>query len=91
MAFSIRNSRVEEKARSYAAQQGTTLTGALELALDKALHVPERRPFDDPEREAAFQEWYRPIREASERIGALPDTGPTEQDIMGWDENGLPT
>ena len=91
MAFSIRNGRVEEKARSYAAQQGTTLTGALELALDHALRALEVPTFDDPEKEAAFQEWLKPIREIQDRVARTPDSGLTEDEIMGWDENGLPT
>lgn len=85
MAFSIRSSRVEEKARAYAAQQRTTLTGALEKALDKAIEE------DAQDREAAFQEWYRPIREAQKAYAELPKNGLTEQDIMGWDEHGVPT
>lgn len=85
MAFSIRNERVEEKARAYAAQTGTTLTGALEKALDTAMRQQE---IDDA---AAYEEWVRPIRELQARVAAAPDTGLTEDEIMGWDENGLPT
>ena len=85
MAFSIRSNRVEEKARAYAAQTGTTLTGALEKALDTAMTQ------EAADRKAAYEEWVKPIREMQERVALLPDTGLTEQDIMGWDENGLPT
>ncbi len=85
MAFSIRSSRVEEKARAYAAQQGTTLTGALEKALDQAMH---QQKLDD---EAAFEEWVAPIRAMQEAVAKIPDSGLTEDEIMGWDENGLPT
>ena len=42
MAFSIRSGRVEEKARAYAAQTGTTLTGALEKSLDVAIEREAR-------------------------------------------------
>jgi antitoxin VapB len=85
MAFSIRNQKVEEKARAYAAQHGTTLTGALEMALDKAISQEEI------DREAAYEEWAAPIRALQDRVAASPDTGLTEDEIMGWDENGLPT
>ena len=85
MAFSIRSSRVEEKARAYAAQTGTTLTAALERALDSAMTRDER------DEEAAFEEWYAPIREMQARVARIPDSGLTEDEIMGWDENGLPT
>jgi len=85
MAFSIRNQKVEEKARAYAALQGTTLTGALEMALDQAMRQAE---IDE---EAAFEEWVAPIRAMQAAVAKLPDTGLTEDEIMGWDENGLPT
>ena len=85
MPFSIRSSRVEEKARTYAARNGTTLTGALEKALDKAMAQDER------DEEAAFEQWYAPIREMQARVSKVPDSGLTEDQIMGWDENGLPT
>jgi hypothetical protein len=85
MAFSIRSQRVEQKARAYAAQEGTTLTGALERALDAVLVKPTALD------QAAFEEWYKPIRRAQEEFARLPKTGMTEQEIMGWDENGLPT
>ena len=85
MAFSIRSGRVEEKARAYAAQTGTTLTGALEKALDAAIEREAR------DYKAAYEEWAKPIREMQERVAKIPDSGLTEQDIMGWDENGLPT
>lgn len=85
MAFSIRSSRVEEKARAYAARHDTTLTGALELALDKAAAQDET--FD----QKAYEEWVAPIRAAQAAWAKLPKTGLTEDEIMGWDENGLPT
>jgi hypothetical protein len=85
MAFSIRSQRVEEKARAYAAQHGTTLTGALEMALDCA------HAHDAAERRQTFEEWVAPIRALQAAVAKLPDTGVTEDEIMGWDENGLPT
>ena len=85
MAITIRNPAVEAKARAYASQTGTTLTGALERALDKAMAE------EALDQEAAFEAWYAPIREIQARVALLPDTGLTEDEIMGWDENGLPT
>lgn len=85
MAFSVRNMRVEEKARAYAARTGTTLTGALDRALDKAMAQEET------EREMTFEEWIAPIRAMQAEVAKLPDSGLTEDEIMGWDENGLPT
>jgi hypothetical protein len=85
MAFSIRNQQVEKKARAYAATRGASLTGALEMALDLAL-AHERH-----ERDEAYNEWKAAIREIQKKVAQSPATGLTEQDIMGWDENGLPT
>jgi antitoxin VapB len=85
MAFSIRNDRVEEKARAYAAKMGVSLTGALELALDKAAAI------DTKSREREYAEWKAFIRDIQAKVAQSSDTGRTEQDVMGWDENGLPT
>jgi antitoxin VapB len=85
MAFSIRNERVEEKARRYAARHHTTLTGALELALDAAIAR------DADLRAEEYRRWKAEIRDIQAEVAKIPDSGRTEQDIMGWDENGLPT
>ena len=81
MAFSVRNVRVEEKARAYAARHGTTLTGALDRALDQAMSQDE----------AAFEAWVAPIRAMQAEVAKVRDSGLTEDEIMGWDENGLPS
>ncbi len=84
MAFSVRNTRVEEKARAYAARHGTTLTGALDRALDTAMSQ------DDLHAKAEFEAWVAPIRAMQANVAKVRDTGLTEDEIMGWDENGLP-
>ena len=90
IAFSTRSARVEEKARAYAARHGTTLTGALELALDKAA-AEERATDGESFDRAAYEEWMKPIRAMQAAAAKLPDNGPSDDEIMGWDENGLPT
>ena len=85
MAFSIRNDRVEEKARAYAAKHGTSLTGALERALDTAQAI------DAKTREQERAEWKAFIRDIQANVRKRPETGRTEQEVMGWDDNGLPT
>jgi hypothetical protein len=85
MAFSVRNATVERKARDFAAAHHTTLTGGLELALDTASRIKKR------EREAEYEAFMAKIRVIQDRVRDLPDTGLTEDEIMGWDENGLPT
>lgn len=90
MAFSIRSAKVEQKARAYAARTGTTLTGALDRALDMAM-AQGAMAQDAVDRAAAFETWYAPIREIQKRVAALPSTGLSDDEIMGWDENGVPT
>ena len=85
MALSIRKQSVETKARQVAARHGLTMTGAIERALDNEIARDEVR------REAEFQEALAIVREAQLAYAAAGDNGLTEQDIMGWDENGLPT
>jgi len=85
MPFSIRNDRVEEKARAYAARHGISLTGALEKALDTAVEI------DAHSLEQERAEWKAFIRDIQANVAKRPDAGRTEQDVMGWDEHGLPT
>ena len=83
--MSIRKQSVETKARQVAARHGLTMTDAIERALDNELARDEAR------KEAEFQEAMRIVRAANEAYLAAGDNGLTEQDVMGWDENGLPT
>ncbi len=85
MAFSVRNATVERKAREFAAAHNTTLTGGLELALDTANQIKKRA------RDADFEAFMVEIRAIQDAYAALPDSGLSEDDIMGWDDNGLPT
>jgi antitoxin VapB len=85
MALSIRKQSVETKARQVAARHGLTMTGAIERALDNEI---AREDDDD---EAEFQKTLAELKEISRAYLAHPPSGLTEQDIMGWDENGLPT
>lgn len=85
MAFSVRNIQVEKKARAYAARHKTTLTGAIDLALDRAA-------FGDEQLEAIeFEKWWEFLKDLQASYEEAGSNGLTEQDIMGWDENGLPT
>lgn len=85
MALSIRKQSVETKARHLASRRGLTMTGAIEQALDNELAR------DEASIEAELQKMIAMLRENSRAYMAAPSTGLTEQDIMGWDENGLPT
>ena len=85
MALSIRKQSVEHKARALANRRGLTMTGAIEQALDNELAR------DETTKEREFQEALAKLRKVQASYAANPRSGLTEQDIMGWDENGLPT
>lgn len=85
MAFSVRAADVEADARKVAVQHGTTITGALRMALKKQLAASAN------EKEAEFQRMMAEIKAISEAYLSRPSSGLTEQDVMGWDDDGLPT
>lgn len=85
MALSIRKQSVELKARALADRRGLTMTGAIEEALDNELAR------DEGEKEERRRRARAIVREIQEAVAAMPDSGLTEDEIMGWDENGLPT
>lgn len=85
MALSIRKHAVEVKARELAARRGTTMTGAIEQALDAELG--RDRKID----EAEFERTWAVVREIQAGYAALGATGLSETESMGWDEDGLPT
>ena len=83
MALSIKNPEVEQLARDLAAKTGETITDAVMVALRERLARQE----DD---RRAFK--TRRLREISEMGRKLPhlDTRSIDE-IMGYDEIGLPT
>ena len=85
VAISIRKQSVETKARHVAMRRGLSMTGAIELALDNEIAR------DKQAKEADFQRALADLREISRSYMSKPSSGLTEQEIMGWDEGGLPT
>lgn len=85
MALSIRKQSVELKARTLADRRGMTMTGVIEQALDNELLR------DDEAKEERRRRAWAVVREVQDAVAAMPDNGLTEDQIMGWDENGLPT
>ena len=86
MALSIRSRSVEEKARKLAALRSTSITAALEQALDRelcnAMGEKERRKLDFVAR----------VRGIQERVAKLPRLNGhlTDDELIGYDDNGLP-
>lgn len=86
MSLNIKNERVHEMVRRLAALTGQSQTSAVEDAV--------RRRLDEmtAERETAEQARRRRIHETIAHAQALPDIGPTYEEIMDdmYDELGLP-
>jgi antitoxin VapB len=84
MAMSIKSSEAEELARKLASATGETLTGAIVSALRERLERIERGS------QPGFL--ARQLDEIALRAAALPVLDPrTPEEILGYDENGLPT
>lgn len=86
MALSIRDPATDRLARELAALTGETMTGAIRAALEERLAREKRR------REAEIERRRTTINAIVERFAKLPvldDRSPEE--ILGYDENGLPT
>jgi antitoxin VapB len=83
MALSIKNQEAERLARLVAKQTGESLTGAIEQALRERLERLQRKQ-------------QAPVRierllEIANRVAALPRLDKrTADEILGYDENGLP-
>ena len=84
MALSIKNQEAERLARLVAKQTGESLTGAIEQALRERLERLQRKQ-------------QAPVRierllEIANRVAALPRLDKrTADEILGYDENGLPS
>lgn len=85
MALSVRAKDVEADARRLAARRNTSVTGAIRMALKNELAN------DDDHRAEELERYMAGIREIQDRVAPYVRKDVTEDDIMGWDENGLPT
>ena len=85
MALSIKDPEVDRMARKLARERQTTMTSAIKLALGNELNRGERfSPEERARRTAAIIEIQQQI--ALQGI----DWSMTEDEILGYDENGLP-
>jgi antitoxin VapB len=85
MALSIKSPEVERKVRKLAATTGESLTIAISLAVEERLAREERKRTD---KEALLAD----IRSIIDHCSSLPILdNRSEDEIMGWDENGLPS
>jgi antitoxin VapB len=84
MALSIKSEAVEQLARKIASETGESLTRAIERALEERFeHLKQDR------RRALLLEQ---LNEIVQRVDRLPVLDPrTPDEIVGYDENGLPS
>ncbi len=83
MALSIKNQEAERLVRLVAKQTGESLTGAIEQALRERWERLQHKP-----KEPALVEH---LLEIANRVAALPVLdNRSDDEILGYDENGLP-
>jgi antitoxin VapB len=85
MPLSIKSPEADQLARKLAATTGETITDAVIVAMRERLSREERKHQD-------IKALLEDIRAISHHCASLPtlDTR-TDDEIMGWDENGLPS
>ena len=83
MALSIKSPEAERLARRVSQRTGETITGAIEQALRERLERLDRR------RQASAK--LERLLEIADRVAQLPQLdNRSDDEILGYDENGLP-
>ena len=85
MALSIKSPEADRLARQLAAATGETITVAIVVAVRERLERQQRKQEDR-------QKLIADLMAIADHCASLPvlDSS-TEDEIMGWDENGLPS
>lgn len=83
MHLNIKNDEAHKLATELAHLTGENLTAAVTLALRERLARERRRRNAD---DVAAR-----LMKIGSRYASLPDSGRSEDEILGYDENGLPT
>ena len=87
MALSIKNAEVEQLARELARGRGVSLTEAIRQSLEN--EIARESLMSQPKEPDLIAK----LREISDRAGRIPkrDNPMTEDEILGYDELGIPT
>jgi len=84
MPLSIKNAEADRLARALARRTGETITQAVVKALQERLSREERKPDDD--------QLVEDVLEIGRHFSNLPVLDPrTDDEIIGYDQHGLPT
>ena len=86
MALSIKDPQIDRQVRTLAKRLNTSMTGAIKLAVNNELERTARFSPEEFERRMAA---LRELR-ASIDLSKI-DWSKTDDEIVGYDENGLPT
>ena len=85
MALSIKSPEADRLARQLAAATGETITVAIVVAVRERLERQQRKQEDR-------QKLIADLMAIADHCASLPVLDSrTEDEIMGWDENGLPS
>jgi antitoxin VapB len=85
MALSIKSPEADRLARQLAAATGETITVAIVVAMRERLERQQRKQED-------HQKLIADLMAIADHCASLPVLDSrTEDEIMGWDENGLPS
>ena len=85
MGIIIKNGQAEAKIRRLAKRTGETLTAAVERAVDERLSrlaVPKRKGRVNRKKLAEHLAYFRSLPKINEHL--------TDEEIIGYDENGVP-
>jgi antitoxin VapB len=85
MALHIRSERADRLAREVAARTGETLTDAVIQGLELRLKQAEKRPTKTARKKRTLEQMLAELDALPILDGRHPD------EIIGYDENGLPT
>jgi antitoxin VapB len=84
MALSIKDPETDALVRRLAKLKKTSFTGAIRLAVNNELNLSEKRRGPTPE-------FWAKLRQLQDEVAALPVLDSrTPDEIMGYDEHGLP-
>lgn len=85
MALNIKSAEAHDLARRLAEARGSTLTDAVTSALKEVLESTQRG-------DAGVETLLAEVRQVQALVSALPDRDPrSAEEILGYDEQGLPT
>jgi len=85
MALSIKNDELDQRIRKLAELTGKSLTTSLRIAVDNEIDRREKARAEN------FETLKAKVRQIQARVASYPRSDLTDDEILGYDENGLPS